>query len=196
MSNRKAKGFTWIILVATLFLPSCNSAPIIVTQELRQPLVSGTPAVPPTTATAKLVLLNTATVASLIMATTTSTTSAPSIITPSITLTVTSNVPIAYFTQAANCRSGPGTKYDAVTSLLKGSTVEIVGRNPDPNITWLYVKVPPSNRKCWISLATATASVNVNAIPIIATITDIATHRAPPEIKETPTPIAPPEPKK
>src|SRR5262245_48973302 len=140
MSNQKAKRFTWILLAAALCLPNCSPARSAVTQEPKQPFISETPVVPTTIATAKIVYLNPTAVAPLTIATATSTKIAPSPITPSITLTATLSVPVAFFTQGANCRSGPGKKYDAVTSLSKGSTVEIVGRNPDPSTTWLYVK--------------------------------------------------------
>jgi hypothetical protein len=83
------------------------------------------------------------------------------------TATATSSVPVATFIKNANCRQGPGTKYEVVTSFLAGQTVEIVGRNPDFDNTWWYVKIPDDNGKCWVSLTTAQAYGDFDAIPTV-----------------------------
>src|SRR5512143_822922 len=51
----------------------------------------------------------------------------------------------ATFIQQANCRSGPSTGYDIVTSFEQGQTVDIYGRNPNHSNTWWYVRIPNSN---------------------------------------------------
>jgi SH3-like domain-containing protein len=81
--------------------------------------------------------------------------------------TTTLSGPAATFIKNANCRQGPSTSYEVVTSFLAGQTVEIVGRNPDFDNTWWYVKIPGSNGKCWVSLTTAQAYGDFDAIPTV-----------------------------
>jgi len=75
--------------------------------------------------------------------------------------------PIATFVKNANCRNGPGTQYEAVTSFFKGETVSIVGRNPNFNNTWWYVVIPSTGGKCWVSLTTAQAYGGFDDIPVV-----------------------------
>jgi uncharacterized protein YgiM (DUF1202 family) len=84
------------------------------------------------------------------------------------TATATPNYPYATFIKNANCRSGPSQAYEVVTSFLSGQTVEIVGRNPDYDNTWWLVKIPNSNSKCWVSLTTAQAYGDFDAIPTVS----------------------------
>jgi uncharacterized protein YgiM (DUF1202 family) len=88
-------------------------------------------------------------------------------LTPLPTATATPNYPYATFIKNANCRSGPSQTYEVVTSFLAGQTVEIVGRNPDFDNTWWQVKIPGSNGKCWVSLTTAQAYGDFDAIPTV-----------------------------
>jgi len=81
--------------------------------------------------------------------------------------TATPSGPVATFIKNANCREGPGTPYDVVTSFYSGETVQIVGRNPDFDNTWWYVVVPSTGGKCWVSLTTAQASGDFDAIPTV-----------------------------
>ena len=74
--------------------------------------------------------------------------------------------PVATFIKNANCREGPGSQYDVVMSFFEGETVQIVGRNPDYNNTWWYVVIP-SGGKCWVSLTTAQAYGDFDAIPTV-----------------------------
>ncbi len=74
----------------------------------------------------------------------------------------------ATFVQDANCRAGPGTSYEVVASFLQGDTVEIFGRNYDFSNTWWYVRIPNTNDYCWVSLITAQASGDFDAIPTMA----------------------------
>lgn len=89
-------------------------------------------------------------------------------LTPPPTFTRTPSYPYATFIKNANCRSGPSQTYDVVTSFLAGQTVEIVGRNPDYDNTWWQVKIPDSNKKCWVSLTTAQAYGDFDAIPTVS----------------------------
>jgi hypothetical protein len=111
------------------------------------------PTVPPVTET----LASTATLSSTSTLVGTSTNS------PTATL----SGPVATFIKDANCRSGPGTSDSVVTSFFNGETVQIVGRNPDYNNTWWYVVIPSTGGKCWVSLTTAQAYGNFDAIPTV-----------------------------
>ena len=86
--------------------------------------------------------------------------------TPTITPTATVSGPIITLIKDANCRNGPGTKYDVVTSYFKGQTLQIVGRNPDFDNTWWYIKMPTGG-KCWVSLAIGQAYGDFDDIPTI-----------------------------
>lgn len=80
--------------------------------------------------------------------------------------TATLSGPTITFVKNANCRNGPGTKFNVVTSYLKGQTLKIVGRNPDVNNTWWQVEIPTGG-KCWVSLATGQATGPYDDIPTI-----------------------------
>ena len=86
--------------------------------------------------------------------------------TETVTPTATVSGPTITFIKDANCRNGPGTKYDVVTSYFKGQTLQIVGRNPDFDNTWWYIKMPTGG-KCWVSLATGQAYGDFDDIPTI-----------------------------
>jgi hypothetical protein len=80
--------------------------------------------------------------------------------------TATLTGPVATFIKNANCRAGPGTNYKEVAAFYEGETVQIVGRNKDFNNTWWYVNIP-SGGKCWVSLTTAQAYGDFDAIPTV-----------------------------
>ena len=73
----------------------------------------------------------------------------------------------ATFIQQANCRTGPGTEYDVVTSFSKGQTVQIFGRNKNFSNTWWYVEIPNTYDRCWVSLVTAQATGDFESIPVV-----------------------------
>ena len=86
-------------------------------------------------------------------------------------------------TKNVNCRKGPGTVYDVLTSYVTGQELVIAGRNSEPENIWWYVQVPNVARAfCWISDAnvqvTATGAPPASCMPVIP---------APP----TPTPAPP-----
>ena len=81
--------------------------------------------------------------------------------------TATPSGPVATFIKDANCRNGPSTTDLVVTSFFKGETVQIVGRNPNFNNTWWYVVIPSTGGKCWVSLTTAQAYGDFDAIPTV-----------------------------
>lgn len=80
--------------------------------------------------------------------------------------TATLSGPTITFVKNANCRNGPGSKYNVVTSYLKGQTLKIIGRNPDVNNTWWQVEMPTGG-KCWVSLSTGQATGPYDDIPTI-----------------------------
>ena len=80
--------------------------------------------------------------------------------------TATISGPSITLIKNGNCRNGPGTINNVVTSYLKGDTLKIVGRNPDFDNTWWQVEMPTGG-KCWLSLATGQAVGPFDDIPII-----------------------------
>ncbi len=102
--------------------------------------------------------------------------------TPSKTLSPTPECPYAAgftFTQDANCRAGPGTAYNQVTSFNQGQTVQIVAQNGgDPR--WWLVSIPGySSWTCWVSYITGTACGNYNHVAIITVPPPIAAPAPP-----------------
>jgi len=61
----------------------------------------------------------------------------------------------------ANCRSGPGTNYDKITSFAQAAYIPLVGRNADR--TWWVVRTGGTN--CWISATTGHSSGPLDNIP-------------------------------
>ncbi len=57
-------------------------------------------------------------------------------------------VPQLILTENANCRKGPGTAYDVVTSFVKNTTLDASGRNTDSS--WWLAKIPGGGT-CWVS---------------------------------------------
>ena len=141
------------IMLACAVPPGMTPTPVIVTQVVVVPneQVQPSPTLPlPTVPPPTFTLVPTETATS----------------TATVTPTATVSGPIITFIKDANCRNGPGTKYDVVTSYFKGQTLQIVGRNPDFNNTWWYVNMPAGG-KCWVSLATGQAYGDFDAIPTI-----------------------------
>ena len=64
----------------------------------------------------------------------------------------------------ANCRFGPGTVYDKITSFQPGAYLTLVGHNSDN--TWWYVLV--GNLNCWISITTGHTTGPLNSLPLIS----------------------------
>ena len=60
-----------------------------------------------------------------------------------------SGPPLLTFIQDANCRKGPGARYDVLTSLMKGTQSPALGRNEASN--WWLVQVPQTDIQCWVS---------------------------------------------
>jgi hypothetical protein len=111
---------------------------------------------------------------------------------PTFTPTATSvSSPGFRFTINANCRLGPSTAYEVVTSFYAGDLVKIEGRNEDSS--WYWVFIPNSNSHCAVSASTGTVEgplAGLVLIPAPALPALPATTVAPPP------PVAPPAPGK
>ncbi|MBK9926503.1 MAG: hypothetical protein IPP66_14605 [Anaerolineales bacterium] len=64
----------------------------------------------------------------------------------------------------ANCRSGPDTVYDKITSFAPGAYLSLAGRNNDKS--WWYVLTGSTN--CWISASTGHTTGSVDGLSVIA----------------------------
>ena len=149
----------FVVLIASILAcavpPGMTPTAIIVTQVVVVPneQVQPSPTLPlPTVPPVTFTLVSTETPADTATAT--------------ITATATLDGPIITFIKNANCRKGPGSNYDVVTSYLKGQTLQILGRNPDFSNTWWYVNMPTGG-KCWVSFSTGQAYGDFDAIPIV-----------------------------
>lgn len=69
--------------------------------------------------------------------------------------------------QSANCRSNPVGNSEKVTLFMRNQELQIVGRNPDLNNPWWYVKIPNSDKYCWLWSMTAETTKPYDDIPII-----------------------------
>jgi CSLREA domain-containing protein len=83
--------------------------------------------------------------------------------TPTLTLTI--SAPTATLLQNGICRRGPGTEYDAVTTIPNGSNVPIVGRNQDSS--WWQVQVPGTQTMCWLADGNVETSGDTNQVPMV-----------------------------
>lgn len=90
----------------------------------------------------------------------------PPSLTPSVTSTLTPSVVTVSVSGNTNCRTGPGTVYDLLDSLLMGQTAEVVGRDAE-GLNWV-IKMPSNPaRTCWLWGRYATLSGNSEALPIV-----------------------------
>lgn len=107
-----------------------------------------------------------------------SATLAPTFALPTAAFTATSSQPLPTVARAsatpsgtffvvdvgANCRTGPGTNYDRVTSFAPGTYITLVGHNTDNS--WWYVLTGSVN--CWISASTGHTSGPTSGLPLVA----------------------------
>jgi len=63
----------------------------------------------------------------------------------------------------ANCRSGPDTIYDKITSFQAGTYLTLVGHNSDNS--WWYILT--GNTNCWISGSTGHTTGPLGSLPLI-----------------------------
>jgi hypothetical protein len=102
------------------------------------------------------------------------------------------SAPMATFTKNANCRIGPGTAYDVVTSLIEKQEVLLKGRNSDNS--WWWALLPDSRAHCWVSDSVVEVIGPVVELPIIAAPplpTDVPKYTPMPPTPKPPTPKQP-----
>jgi CSLREA domain-containing protein len=68
------------------------------------------------------------------------------------------------FNTNANCRKGPGTGYIMVTPFAQGTTVAVIGRNPEQ--TWALVKIPASGQTCWAAISLGDLNGSLSAVSV------------------------------
>jgi hypothetical protein len=68
--------------------------------------------------------------------------------------------------QNANCRTGPSTLYDIVTSLHQGQTADALGRNQAG--TWFNIQVPDIQYDvfCWVSGSTVQLTGELSSLAV------------------------------
>ena len=104
-------------------------------------------------------------------------------------------IPMAIVSVAvANVRSGPGTVYDQVMTVVQGTALQVVGRSSTNE--WLVVWLPELQRNGWISITVVTIDFDLLMVPVIAappsptprpTTRPTETDRPPPPPSLTPT---------
>jgi hypothetical protein len=78
---------------------------------------------------------------------------------------VTIELPSITMDQDANCRTGPGTNYEAVDFAAEGSKLKIEGRNEQNS--WFLVLPSVGASKCWISGSIGTISGDPSDAPVV-----------------------------
>ncbi len=86
-------------------------------------------------------------------------------LTPSITITPSSTVPMVSVSVDTNCRIGPGKVYKLLGALLVGEQTEIIAR--DPSNQYWYVRNPDKPGEfCWLWGQYATTTGNTGSLPV------------------------------
>lgn len=84
---------------------------------------------------------------------------------PTLSYTSTSSVPIISVSVDTNCRLGPGKAYDRVGGLLVDETAEVIAK--DPTNEYWYIRDPESPTGfCWVWGYYATVIGNTSIIPV------------------------------
>ncbi len=83
-------------------------------------------------------------------------------LTPTPTLSPTPSVPEASVSAATNCRTGPGTVYDLLSTMQPGQTAEIVGKDTPDNYWIIKMR---GGGTCWLWGQYAIISGNVSTLP-------------------------------
>jgi hypothetical protein len=85
---------------------------------------------------------------------------------PTETATATpASAPQVTFIKNGNCRKGPGTGYNIVTSLAQGQQAPADGR--DEQSQWVDILVPNTQAHCWVSLSTVELNVPVETLEVL-----------------------------
>jgi hypothetical protein len=81
------------------------------------------------------------------------------------TFTITPAFPMVGVTVETNCRSGPGTAYEALGIVFVGDTAQVVGRNSTSEY-WI-IKLPSNHATtCWLWGKYATVVGNTSGLPV------------------------------
>ena len=67
-------------------------------------------------------------------------------------------------TMDANCRAGPGTRFNETGFVPKGYTAEVVGRNEEG--TWLELITPNGEGTCWASIIAFKVTFAIDELPV------------------------------
>jgi serine/threonine-protein kinase len=103
-------------------------------------------------------------------------------ITPSPTPTSTALPRVIVNARSANIRTGPGTTYNVLTAVSKGSELAVIGRNADG--TWLAVQMPGEEKTGWIAVSVLQLdTLIVESLPIITALPSPAPRPAQPTEK-------------
>lgn len=85
--------------------------------------------------------------------------------TPTVTLSPTLEPPRGQLTENTNCRTGPLSIYDLISTYLAGKTLDILGRNAEQ--TYWYVSDPMEpGTQCWLWGRYVQASGALNTVPV------------------------------
>jgi len=86
-------------------------------------------------------------------------------LTPTVTETPTPDVPMVYISGDTNCRTGPGTIYDWLVTVLKGEEAETVAK--DPLGEYWYIRQPGQEGSfCWLWGKFATPVGDTASLPV------------------------------
>jgi hypothetical protein len=101
-------------------------------------------------------------------------------ITPTLGPAPTPEPPVVSVPEYSDCLYGPASFYLYKTSLLAGSVMEAVGRNPEG--TWLDVQEVHGWNPCWIEAARVKFnSGDVTVVPVVYSVLPYSNQYAPPD---------------
>lgn len=151
----------WVFVLVIIFMLACNMpGGGVATSEVATlaPSVDTAGTAVQLTVAAKLAEVTNAPVADI-----------PPSVTPTVSPSVTPTqcTPTVTATKDANIRSGPGTEYDIVGSLLLNSTASVAGKNDAS--TWWYILMPGSTTNYgWIANTVVTPSCLPQTVQVVA----------------------------
>lgn len=100
--------------------------------------------------------------------------------------TTSTPIPLVTVNQPAECRGGPGEKYESIGTFQAGQQVEVIGRNEDQSY---WVVRSADGRKCWLDAQSATLSLGeIGLLPKVTPppVPTPAPPAAPSELTVTP----------
>ena len=85
---------------------------------------------------------------------------------PTETQTPTPPLPVASVSSATNCRTGPGTAYKLVASILPGQVAEVAARSEVEGF-WYVTNPANSDEYCWLWGEFATVEGDTSTLPLV-----------------------------